>query len=182
MLLQVLSPLPGVGGWCREVGRRVSEDWDEASGAFSRVPGHLSPRHTDLPLPQMLPSLPPLPWNQQTGKSQWARSLQDPPQGTMLAPALAMGGHPNSRRLAPKPQAQRLQLHLMRPSGLGLIAKCHLLSESRLCWPQPRPPQVSVLCGQVDRALRTLTSQWLHALSLSPLVRLGRKWVLGGSS
>lgn len=130
-------------------------------------PGFQATSHPDLPLPQMLQSLPQLPWNQQTGKSQCALSLQDPPQGTMLAPALAVGGHPNSRRLAPNPQAQRLQLHLMRPSGLRLIGKCHLLSESRLCWPQPQPPQVSILCGQVGRALWTLTSQWLHVLRLS---------------
>lgn len=100
--------------------------------------------------PQMLP-LPQLPWRQQTRRlhlfqGRWcAPRLQDPPQGTMLAPALALGEHPNSRRLAPNSQAQRLQMHLVWPSGLRLITKCHLLSGSPLCWPQPWPPQVSIL-------------------------------------
>ncbi|XP_040478675.1 obscurin-like [Ursus maritimus] len=60
---------------------------------------------------QMLLSLPQLPGSQQTRKLQCALRLQDPPQGTMLAPALALRGHPNSRKLGPNSQAWRLQMY-----------------------------------------------------------------------
>lgn len=101
--------------WVRLVGREAwsqltgaaSEDWDKVSGALFLGPGHASPLHADPPLPQMLLPLPQLPWSQQTRRSRlfqgrWcAPRLQDSPQGTTLAPSLALGGHPNSRRLAP---------------------------------------------------------------------------------
>lgn len=45
MLLQVLSPLPGVGGWCRQVGRRASEDWDKLLEPF---PGFQAISHPDM--------------------------------------------------------------------------------------------------------------------------------------
>lgn len=57
-----------------------------------------------------------------------APRLWDPLQGTMLVQALALGGHRSSRRLAPHPQAWRLQTHLVRPSG-RLTAKCPLLPD-----------------------------------------------------
>lgn len=96
------------------MGRAAFEDPDNVSGALSWSPGYLSPQHnlspqhTDLPLLQMLLSLPQLPWNQQTGKSWCALRLQGPPEETTRVPALALKGYPNSRRLAPSSQAQRL--------------------------------------------------------------------------
>lgn len=108
----------------------VSEDWDRVDP----LPRPRSPLHSDPPLPQMLLSHPQLPWNRQTRRSHLSRDywcaprLWDPLQGTMLVQALALGGHRSSRRLAPHPQAWRLQTHLVRPSG-GLTAKCPLLPD-----------------------------------------------------